>query len=137
MIRGKKIAVPGEMTSAYLALKLFEPDVETVTVPFDEIMDYVKAGNADMGLIIHEGQLTYADEGLHLVLDTGQWWAEETGGLPLPLGGNVIRRDLGEDVIRRTSELLRASIAYGLENREAGLEYARIAQPPAMTEFPA
>jgi 1,4-dihydroxy-6-naphthoate synthase len=124
-LRGRKIAIPGTMTSAYLALKLIQPEVETVTVPFDEILDYVKAGHADAGLIIHEGQLTYADEGLHLILDTGVWWAEQTGGLPLPLGGNVIRRDLGPELTRRVSKLLRASIAYSLENRAAGLDYAK------------
>jgi 1,4-dihydroxy-6-naphthoate synthase len=124
-LRGRKIAIPGTMTSAYLALKLIQPDVETVTVPFDEILDYVKAGHADAGLIIHEGQLTYADEGLHLILDTGVWWAEQTGGLPLPLGGNVIRRDLGPELTRRVSKLLRDSIAYSLDNRAAGLDYAK------------
>jgi 1,4-dihydroxy-6-naphthoate synthase len=124
-LRGRKIAIPGTMTSAYLALKLIQPDVETVTVPFDEILDYVKAGHADAGLIIHEGQLTYADEGLHLILDTGVWWAEQTGGLPLPLGGNVIRRDLGPELTRRVSKLLRDSIAYRLDNRAAGLDYAK------------
>jgi 1,4-dihydroxy-6-naphthoate synthase len=124
-LRGRKIAIPGTMTSAYLALKLIQPEVETVTVPFDEILDYVKAGHADAGLIIHEGHLTYADEGLHLILDTGVWWAEQTGGLPLPLGGNVIRRDLGPELTRRVSKLLRDSIAYSLENRAAGLDYAK------------
>src|SRR5690606_19286582 len=108
-LRGKKVAVPGRMTSAYLALKLIEPEVETVEVPFDEIFDFVKAGNADAGLIIHEGQLTYKDEGLHLVIDTGEWWAEQTGGLPMPLGGNVVRRDLGDELIQRISTLLRES----------------------------
>lgn len=124
-LRGRKVAIPGTMTSAYLALKLIQPEVETVTVPFDEILDYVKAGHADAGLIIHEGQLTYADEGLHLILDTGVWWAEQTGGLPLPLGGNVIRRDLGPELTRRVSKLLRDSIAFSLENRAAGLDYAK------------
>jgi 1,4-dihydroxy-6-naphthoate synthase len=124
-LRGRKIAIPGTMTSAYLALKMIQPDVETVSVPFDEIIDYVKAGNADAGLIIHEGQLTYKDEGLHLVIDTGVWWAEQTGGLPLPLGGNVIRRDLGPELTSRVSKLLRDSIAYGLDNRAPGLEYAK------------
>jgi 1,4-dihydroxy-6-naphthoate synthase len=124
-LRGRKVAIPGTMTSAYLALKMIQPEVETVSVPFDEIMDYVKAGNADAGLIIHEGQLTYEAEGFHLVIDTGVWWAEQTGGLPLPLGGNVIRRDLGDEVINRVSKYLRDSIAYGLDNRAPGLEYAK------------
>jgi 1,4-dihydroxy-6-naphthoate synthase len=124
-LRGRRIAVPGEMTSAYLALKLLQPDVVTETVPFDRIIDHVLAEKCDVGLIIHESQLTYAAEGLHLVLDLGEWWAGETGGLPLPLGGNVIRRDLGDDLIRRVSRLLRASIAYGLEHRAPALAHAR------------
>jgi 1,4-dihydroxy-6-naphthoate synthase len=118
------IAVPGTMTSAYLALKLMHPAAKTVVVPFDRILEHVSAGEVDVGLIIHEGQLTYADEGLHLVADLGEWWAEQTGGLPLPLGGNAIRRDLGPDLIRAISRLLRASIAYGLENRIAALAHA-------------
>jgi len=124
-LRGRKIAIPGTMTSAYLALKLFQPEFEAVTVPFDQIIDYVKAGNADAGLIIHEGQLTYKGEGLQLIVDLGEWWGEQTGGLPLPLGGNVIRRDLGPELIRRVSRLLRESIAYGLQNRAAGLQHAK------------
>ncbi|MEX0907408.1 MAG: MqnA/MqnD/SBP family protein [Gemmatimonadota bacterium] len=124
-LRGGLIAIPGTMTSAYLALRMLLPDVNTIAVPFDEIIDYVRGDNADAGLIIHEGQLTYADEGLHLVQDLGVWWAGETGGLPLPLGGNVIRRDLGDDLIRRASRLLRASIAYGLEHRAPAIAHAR------------
>jgi 1,4-dihydroxy-6-naphthoate synthase len=123
-LRGLDIAIPGTMTSAYLALKLFSPDVKTHVVPFDQIIPHVQAGKAEVGLIIHEGQLTYADEGLHLVADLGEWWARETGGLPLPLGGNVIRRDLGGDVIRQVSRLLRESIAYGLAHRPAAVSYA-------------
>ena len=123
-LKGLDIAVPGTMTSAYLALKLFAPDVQTHVVQFDEIIAHVKDGKADVGLIIHEGQLTYADEGLHLVADLGEWWSLETGGLPLPLGGNVIRRDLGPDLIRRVSRLLRESIAYGLAHRPAAVSYA-------------
>lgn len=121
---GADVAVPGEMTSAYLALRMFAPGARTHTVAFDEIIPHVKAGKADVGLIIHEGQLTYADEGLHLIADLGEWWGSETGGLPLPLGGNAIRRDLGEDVIRRASRLLRESIAYGLEHRGEAVQYA-------------
>ncbi|MEX1184088.1 MAG: MqnA/MqnD/SBP family protein [Gemmatimonadota bacterium] len=124
-LRGGLIAIPGTMTSAYLALRMLLPDVNTIAVPFDEIIDYVRGDSADAGLIIHEGQLTYADEGLHLVQDLGVWWAGETGGLPLPLGGNVIRRDLGDDLIRRASRLLRASIAYGLEHRAPAIAHAR------------
>ncbi|MFW6079883.1 MAG: menaquinone biosynthesis family protein [Gemmatimonadota bacterium] len=123
-LRGRTIAVPGKLTSAYLALKLFEPHAPTTVVPFDEIIERVAEGEADIGLIIHEGQLTYADAGLHLVGDLGEWWGEQTGGLPLPLGGNVIRRDLGPELIERVSELLRASIAYGLEHRRDALDYA-------------
>lgn len=123
-LKGMDVAIPGEMTSAYLALRMFQPDVKTHVVPFDEIIPHVRAGKAEVGLIIHEGQLTYADEGLHLVADLGEWWASETGGLPLPLGGNAIRRDLGDDLIRRVSRLLRASIAHGLEHRDAAVSYA-------------
>lgn len=123
-LAGRLVAVPGEMTSAYLALRMFRPDVRTETVPFDRIIEHVAAGRADVGLIIHEGQLTYSAEGLHLVADLGEWWAAETGGLPLPLGGNVIRRDLGDDLIRRVSRLLRQSIAYGLEHRTPALAHA-------------
>jgi 1,4-dihydroxy-6-naphthoate synthase len=118
------IAVPGTMTSAYLALKLMLPEARTEVVPFDHILEHVAAGNADVGLIIHEGQLTYAEDGLHLVADMGEWWAGETGGLPLPLGGNVIRRDLGPELIAEVSRLLRASIAYGLEHRAPALAHA-------------
>jgi 1,4-dihydroxy-6-naphthoate synthase len=124
-LAGRRVAVPGLLTSAYLALRMFLPDVETEVVPFDEIIEHVAAGKADAGLIIHEGQLTYADEGLHLVTDLGEWWAGETGGLPLPLGGNVIRRDLGDDLIRRVSRLLRESIAYGLQHRAPAIAHAR------------
>ncbi|HUF51653.1 MAG TPA: MqnA/MqnD/SBP family protein [Longimicrobiales bacterium] len=123
-LRGRRIAIPGMMTSAYLALRMYMPAFEPVVVPFDEIIAYVAAGRADAGLIIHEGQLTYGDEGLFLITDLGEWWARETGGLPLPLGGNVIRRDLGDDLIRRVSRLLRAAIAYGLEHRPAALAHA-------------
>lgn len=124
-LAGRRVAVPGLLTSAYLGLRMFIPGAETEVVPFDEIIDHVAAGRSDAGLIIHEGQLTYADAGLHLIADLGEWWAAETGGLPLPLGGNVIRRDLGDDLIRRVSRLLRASIAYGLEHRAPAIAHAR------------
>jgi 1,4-dihydroxy-6-naphthoate synthase len=123
-LAGKTVAVPGTLTSAFLALKMYAPEVETVVVPFDEIMERVAAGEHEVGLIIHEGQLTYMDEGLHLIADLGQWWGEETGGLPLPLGGNAIRRDLGEDLIKRASHMLRDSIAYGLQHRTDALVHA-------------
>jgi 1,4-dihydroxy-6-naphthoate synthase len=122
-IRGKTIAVPGPLTSAFLALRLLQPDFVPVQLPFDEIEGAVASGQVDMGLLIHEGQLTYGDSGLHLVVDLGEWWYGETG-LPLPLGGNVVRKDLGRDMIRIVSRHLRASIAYGLANREAALEHA-------------
>ncbi|MDR0842494.1 MAG: ABC transporter substrate-binding protein [Acidobacteriota bacterium] len=122
-LRGKRIAVPGTMTSAYLAMKLFQPDFQEVVVPFDQIMDAVKRKEVDAGLLIHEGQLTYAAEGLHLIVDFGEWWFQNTG-LPLPLGGNVIRRDLGEEDIREISHFLKASIQYSLDHREEALQYA-------------
>jgi len=122
-VRGKRIAIPGPLTTAYLALQLYEPDFEAVMTPFDEIEDAVVNGEVDAGLLIHEGQLTFGDRGLHLVADMGEWWFQETG-LPLPLGGNVVRKDLGEDLIRTVSRHLRASIAYGLEHRVKALDHA-------------
>ena len=122
-LRGKKIAIPGTMTTAYLALKLFQPDFEAVILPFDQIMDAVQKGDAEAGLIIHEGQLTYSSQQLHLVVDLGKWWYEQTK-LPLPLGGNVIRKDLGEEDIKEISRLLKASIQYGLDHRTEALEHA-------------
>lgn len=122
-IRGKRIAVPGMMTSAYLALKLFQPDFVPVVVPFDQIEQAVTRGDVDAGLLIHEGQLTYKDEGLHLVADMGAWWLKKTG-LPLPLGGNVIRKDMPRDVQKKVSRHLRESIAYGLDHRKNALDHA-------------
>lgn len=122
-ISKKLVAVPGLRTSAYLALKLFGVPVETVVVPFDQIFEYVRAGKAEVGLLIHEGQLTYAQEGFHLILDLGQWWKAETG-LPLPLGGNVIRKDIPPAVRKEVSEILKESIRYGLENRLAGIKHS-------------
>jgi 1,4-dihydroxy-6-naphthoate synthase len=122
-VRGKRIAVPGPLTTAYLALQLYEPDFEAVMTPFDQIEDVVVNGEVDAGLLIHEGQLTFGERGLHLVADMGEWWFQETG-LPLPLGGNVVRKDLGEDLIRTVSRHLRASIAYGLEHRVKALDHA-------------
>jgi 1,4-dihydroxy-6-naphthoate synthase len=122
-LRGKRIAVPGPLTTAYLALRLYEPDFEAVMTPFDEIEDAVVDAQVDAGLLIHEGQLTFGERGLHLVADMGEWWYQETG-LPLPLGGNVVRKDLGEDLIRTVSRHLRASIAYGLEHRVKALDHA-------------
>jgi 1,4-dihydroxy-6-naphthoate synthase len=122
-VRGKRVAIPGPLTSAYLALRLYEPDFAPVSTPFDEIEDAVIAGDVDMGLLIHEGQLTFGDRGLHLIQDMGDWWFNETG-LPLPLGGNVIRKDLGSDLISDISRHLRASIAYGLKHRTGALDHA-------------
>ncbi|HEX6050898.1 MAG TPA: MqnA/MqnD/SBP family protein [Gemmatimonadaceae bacterium] len=122
-VRGKRIAIPGPMTSAYLALRLYEPEFTPVPLPFDQIEDAVVAGDVDLGLLIHEGQLTFADRGLSLVVDLGEWWYGETG-LPLPLGGNVVRKDLGSDLIRTLSRHLRDSIAYSLSNRAAALDHA-------------
>lgn len=122
-LAGKKIAIPGEMTTAYLTLRLCQPDFDPEVVQFDQILPYVQEGNADAGLIIHEGQLTYGRAGLHKVVDLGEWWHEETG-LPLPLGANAIRRDLGKDKIRRITSLIKQSIQYSLEHREGGLAYA-------------
>jgi 1,4-dihydroxy-6-naphthoate synthase len=122
-IRHLKIAVPGELTSAFLALKIYEQNFEYTVVPFDEIIDYVQKGKADAGLLIHEGQLFYKDMGLSKVLDLGEWWHERTG-LPLPMGGNVIRRELGEELMRKVSRQLLKSIKYSMDNREDALAYA-------------
>ena len=122
-LAGARIAIPGTLTTAYLALRLWQPDFTPVPTPFDEIEDVVERGEVDAGLLIHEGQLTYQDRGLHLLADMGEWWFQETG-LPLPLGGNVIRKDLGETLIKTISRHLRASIAYGLEHRANALEHA-------------
>jgi 1,4-dihydroxy-6-naphthoate synthase len=122
--RGRRIAVPGKLTTAYLALKLFQPDFIEVVVPFDQIESRVLSGEVDLGLLIHEGQLTYQDEGLHLWADLGEWWFGETG-LPLPLGGNIVRRDLGPAVVAQVARDLKASIVYALEHRAPALEHAK------------
>jgi 1,4-dihydroxy-6-naphthoate synthase len=122
-VRGKRVAVPGMLTSAYLALRLFQPDFQPVVTPFDQIEDAVVAGDVDLGLLIHEGQLTYAERGLKLIVDLGVWWHSQTG-LPLPLGGNVVRKDLGDGTIEKISRHLHASIAYGLRHRKAALEHS-------------
>ena len=122
-IANMKIAVPGELTSAYLALRIFSPKFDHVIVPFDQIIDAVKRGEADAGLLIHEGQLFYKQEGLDKVLDLGEWWHERTG-LPLPMGGNAIKRELGEDLMKQVSKHLHRSIVYSMENREDALSYA-------------
>jgi 1,4-dihydroxy-6-naphthoate synthase len=118
-----KIAVPGTLTSAFLALRIFNPDFEYELVPFDEIIGVVQDGRCDAGLLIHEGQLFYESIGLHKVLDLGEWWHKKTD-LPLPMGGNAIRRDLGANLIREVSRTLRESIRYALDHREDALQYA-------------
>jgi 1,4-dihydroxy-6-naphthoate synthase len=123
-LRPSRIAVPGTLTTAFLALRLLLPEgFSYEVVPFDEILAAVAAGRFDAGLIIHEGQLTFANQGLHLVIDLGVWWQDRTG-LPLPLGGNVVRRDLGDEIIRQVSRLLKESIRYGLDHRDDALAYA-------------
>ena len=123
-LRGRRVAVPGKLTTASLGLQLYQPDCTMVVVPFDEIEDAVHRGEADIGLLIHEGQLTYGDSGLHLWADLGAWWQDETG-LPLPLGGNAVRRDLGPELTAQIARNLRASIVYALEHREPALAHAK------------
>jgi len=122
-LKGKKIAVPGTMTTAYLTLKVFEPDFETLIVPFDRILETVKEGAADAGLIIHEAQLTYNKTGFHRVLDMGKWWKDKFG-LPLPLGANALRRKLPDDIKSECCRMMRESIQYALDNHAEALEYA-------------
>jgi 1,4-dihydroxy-6-naphthoate synthase len=124
-LRGLRIAIPGKLTSAYLALQLFDPDFEAVIMPFDQIQQAVVDGRVDAGLLIHEGQLTYTADGLMKVVDLGEWWFERTAGLPLPLGGNIIRRDLGPEMIEKVSKMLHDSIAHALNHRGAAVEYAQ------------
>ena len=122
-LAGRRIAVPGKLTTSYLALKLFDPDVETVTIPFDKILDAVRNKEVDAGLLIHEGQLLFSQIGLHRVVDLGQWW-HETTGLPLPLGANAIRRSLGPEMGLQVARVIRDSVSYALEHRDAALDYA-------------
>jgi len=122
-LAGRKIAVPGTLTTSYLALKLFEPNVETIPMPFDKILGAVQAKEVEAGLLIHEGQLVFSQVGLHRVVDLGQWW-QETTRLPLPLGGNAIRRNLGRKMGLQVARVIRESISYALEHREAALNYA-------------
>lgn len=117
------VAVPGEMTTAYLALKIWEPELKTEVVPFDQIMERVESGEFEAGLIIHEGQLTYQQQGFTKVVDLGEWWFEECN-LTLPLGGNAIRRDLGPEMIQKIGRVLKRSIEHGLKHREEALDYA-------------
>jgi 1,4-dihydroxy-6-naphthoate synthase len=122
-LAGRRVAVPGRLTTAHLALRLWQNDVETEIVPFDRIFDAVESGRCDAGVVIHEGQLTYGDRGLHSVVDLGAWWREETGG-PLPLGGNALRKDLEPALQRRLCRLLTDSVAYALDHRSEALDYA-------------
>jgi 1,4-dihydroxy-6-naphthoate synthase len=122
-LAGRRIGIPGLLTTSYLALKLFEPRCEPVPMSFDKIMDAVAKGTVEAGLIIHEGQLLFSQTGLHKVLDLGVWWREETG-MPLPLGGNAVRRALGREAGEKIARALRESVAYALEHREAALNYA-------------
>ena len=119
----RMVAVPGTLTTAYLTLKLFAPRARTRVVPFDRVLDEVVEGRADLGLVIHEGQLTYGGRGLRKVLDLGAWWKEETG-LPLPLGGNAVRRDLGPELMARLTRLVRETVRYSLDHRREALDYA-------------
>lgn len=123
-LRGLRVGIPGTLTTAALALRLYQPAVTEVIIPFDQIEDAVHRGDVDVGLLIHEGQLTYADDGLQLWEDLGAWWGRETG-LPLPLGGNVVRRDLGPAVTAQVARDLRASIEYALAHRRPALEHAK------------
>jgi 1,4-dihydroxy-6-naphthoate synthase len=123
-LAGKRVAVPGTLTTAFLALRLYQPDVEPVVIPFDQIEEAVLRDEVPVGLLIHEGQLTYADLGLHLWADMGSWWLEDTG-LPLPLGGNVVRRDLGPSVMSQVARDLKASIEYSLAQRASALAHAK------------
>jgi 1,4-dihydroxy-6-naphthoate synthase len=122
-VASRVVAVPGILTTAYLALRLFAPEAQTRVVPFDRILEEVSEGRADVGLIIHEGQLTFGGHGLHKVADLGAWWKGETG-LPLPLGGNAVRRDLGEDMMRRLTRIVRDTVRYSLDHRPEALAYA-------------
>ena len=122
-LASKSVAIPGTLTTAFLTLRLFEPEIQYHVVPFDKILDQVREGKYDAGLLIHEGQLTYRELGLHKVLDLGEWWLGVTG-LPLPLGGNVIKRDLGPALMKQVAEDIRRSIQYGLDHREEAMAYA-------------
>ncbi|HVW05770.1 MAG TPA: MqnA/MqnD/SBP family protein [Vicinamibacterales bacterium] len=124
-LKGMKIAIPGKLTSAFLTLQMYDPSFDYEVVPFDQIDNAVLEGRVDAGLLIHEGQLTYKADGLHKIVDLGEWWFERTGGLPLPLGGNIIRRDLGPEMMARVSKMLHDSIAHALSHRAEAVEYAQ------------
>jgi len=122
-LKGEKVAVPGLLTTAYLVLKLYEPEIEPVVYPFDQVLDAVLSGQVKAGLVIHEGQLGYKDKGLLKLVDLGEWWKFQTG-LPLPLGCNVVRKDLGDEVIRKIERLMKKSVEYALSHREEALSFA-------------
>lgn len=123
-LEGVRVAIPGELTTAFLTLRLYDPSVQYVVMPFDKIQEAVHAGEIAAGLLIHEGQVTYEEEGLQKIVDLGEWWADRTGGLPLPLGGNVIKRELGARTIVALSGLLHDSISFGLDHRDEAVSYA-------------
>lgn len=137
-LKGRRIAIPGKLTTAYLTLCLMQPDFEAVVVPFDRILEAVREGAADAGLVIHEAQLTHPQDGFHTVVDLGRWWKEKYQ-LPLPLGANVLRRDLAPDIARESCRLMRESIQYALDHREEALnyalEFARGMEPSLAREF--
>ena len=122
-LKGRRVAIPGTMTTAWLSLRLYQPEVEPVVIPFDQIEDAVDRDEVEVGLLIHEGQLTFADRGFHLWEDMGDWWKRDTG-LPLPLGGNVVRRDLGDAIVAQVAKDVRASVEYALAHRGAALAHA-------------
>ncbi len=122
-LKNLKLAIPGKLTTAYLAIRLVEQNLNVVEIPFDQILEAVRDGKVDAGLIIHEGQLTYAEMGLKKILDLGEWWFDQTG-LPLPLGGNIVRKDLGEDMIKKATHMIQDSIRYALDHRKDALAYA-------------
>jgi 1,4-dihydroxy-6-naphthoate synthase len=124
-LAGLRVAVPGRLTSAFLTLQLYDGSFTPEVMPFDRIQQAAGTGEVDAGLLIHEGQLTYAADGLQKIVDLGEWWFDRTGGLPLPLGGNIIRRDLGPETMRRVSKMLHDSIAYALSHREEAVAYAQ------------
>jgi 1,4-dihydroxy-6-naphthoate synthase len=123
-LAGVTVGIPGRLTSAFLTLQMYDPSFDVEVIPFDEIQQAVLDGRVDAGLLIHEGQLTYQNEGLRKIVDLGEWWFDRTGGLPLPLGGNIIRRDLGDETIKVVSKMLHDSIAHALDHRQDAVDYA-------------
>ncbi len=122
-LKNLKLAIPGKLTTAYLAVRLLEQNLNVVEIPFDQILEAVNEGKVDAGLIIHEGQLTYAQTGLKKIVDLGEWWKSQTG-LPLPLGGNIVRKDLGDELVKKSTRMIQDSIKYALSHRKEALDYA-------------